>query len=440
MDSINLNNLLNREDIINQITTFLSNFEKNKNDLTSKRGIYIYGPPGIGKTYFVKDILVKLNYDIILYDAGDIRNKMVIDTITQNTMTDTNIISLLKKKSKPLAIIMDEIDGMNNGDKGGINTLIKIIRQKKTKKQKLEEYSFIPIFCIGNSHIDKKINELIKVCLNIEFPIPTINNISHIIKIYMPKIYNNKELLTNIIKYIENDLCKLFSIEKLYKQNFDILLNKEIFSLLISKTLTIDSKEIAKSLINEPHAIDNHNKIMNETDKTIVGLIWHENIIDYFNKSNYQISINLYLKFLDNICTADYIDRITFQKQIWQFNEMSSLIKVFYNNLLLQNNIKNNNLKKNDIKNIRFTKILTKYSNEYNNILFIQNLCQVFSLDKKDLFTLFIKLQNLYNSGEIYNYMEKYEITKLDINRLYRYIDKFTNINTIYLYNIEQNI
>ena len=31
---------------------------------------------------------------------------------------------------------MDDIDGMNNGDKGGINSLIKIIRPKKTKKQK----------------------------------------------------------------------------------------------------------------------------------------------------------------------------------------------------------------------------------------------------------------------------------------------------------------
>ena len=33
---------------------------------------------------------------------------------------------------------LDEIDGMNNGDKGAIISLIKLIRQKKTKKQKLK--------------------------------------------------------------------------------------------------------------------------------------------------------------------------------------------------------------------------------------------------------------------------------------------------------------
>ena len=35
--------------------------------------------------------------------------------------------------------------------------------------------------------------------------------------------------------------------------------------------------------------------------------------------------------------------------------------------------------------------------------------------------------------------MEQYEITKLDINRIYRYIDKFHNINTQYSYNDKDN-
>ena len=35
-------------------------------------------------------------------------------------MSDKSIISLFKKEKKNIAIIMDEIDGMNSGDKGGI--------------------------------------------------------------------------------------------------------------------------------------------------------------------------------------------------------------------------------------------------------------------------------------------------------------------------------
>ncbi len=82
----------------------------------------------------------KLNYDIIGFDAGDVRNKSIIENITKNNMSDTNIISMFKKEKKKIAILMDEIDGMNGGDKGGINSLIKLIRPKKNKKTKTRRY------------------------------------------------------------------------------------------------------------------------------------------------------------------------------------------------------------------------------------------------------------------------------------------------------------
>ena len=138
MDTLPLNFILKREQIYNEIKTILTNFEKNKFDVLQKRGIYIYGAPGSGKTEFITRLLKDINYDIINYDAGDIRNKSIIETITRNNMSSKSIISLFTASPKPIAIIMDEIDGMNNGDKGGINSLIKLIRQKKTKKQKLE--------------------------------------------------------------------------------------------------------------------------------------------------------------------------------------------------------------------------------------------------------------------------------------------------------------
>jgi len=137
MDNLNINNLLNREEDAEKIKAILKDFEVNKNNLNIKRGLYIYGEPGSGKTTFITNILKELNYDIIKYDAGDIRNKSIMDTITKHNMSDRNIMSMYHKQIKRIAIIMDEIDGMNNGDKGGINTLIKLIRPKKTKKQKI---------------------------------------------------------------------------------------------------------------------------------------------------------------------------------------------------------------------------------------------------------------------------------------------------------------
>ena len=166
---------------------------------------------------------------------------------------------------------------------------------------------------------------------------------------------------------------------------------------------------------------------MNETDRTSVGLLWHENIIDVIDKMDKNISIPFYINQLDNICFSDYIDRITFQKQIWQFNEMSSLIKTFKNNKLYHEKFKN--IKYNPTE-VRFTKVLTKYSTEYNNSIFIQKLCQKLGMDKKDLFGYFIELKNNYNDdNKILSLFENYDISKLDINRIYRYLEKYMKEN-----------
>ena len=421
MDNLDFNQLLERDGIAESIKNYLADFEKNKNDFTKKRGFYIYGAPGVGKTMFITELLTKLGYDVIKYDAGDIRNKSIIDTITKHNMSDKNVISLFGNKPKNLVIIMDEIDGMNNGDKGGINSLIKLIRPKKTKKQRLEDVTHNPIFCISNYHVDKKIKELMKVCHNFEIKFPNSVQITTIIHKIMPEI--NDILLENIILFVQNDLRKLASIYDIYKNHFSILKNEIIQNIFKPKTYSEDTKMITRKLINNKYNLEDHITIMNETDRTIVGLLWHENIIDPLENMNKQQSIPLYYNLLKNFCFSDYIDRITFQKQIWQFNEMSSLLKTFYNNKIFHGSYKKKQVFNPD--EVRFTKVLTKYSTEYNNSQFIQMLCQRLSLDKKDMLVFFIHLRNIYDEAEIYTYFETYEINKLDINRVYRFIDSY---------------
>jgi hypothetical protein len=422
MESLNINNLLERNEEAQNIKNILTDFELNKNNLATKKGIYIYGEPGSGKSTFVINILKEMNYDVIKYDAGDIRNKSIIDTITKHNMSDKNIMSIFNKKIKKIAIIMDEIDGMNNGDKGGINALIKIIRPKKTKKQRLEDITLNPIICIGNYHIDKKIKELMKVCHVIELKSPTKPQMSNIIQQLIPTI--NETIKANIITFIQGDLRKFSTIYDLYKNKENILdiNNNVIKNIFLMKSYNDDTRKITKKLINNNYAFNEHLTIMNETDRTIVGLLWHENIIDVIAKKKKEESIPFYLKVLDNMCFSDYIDRITFQKQIWQFNEMSSLIKTFRNNNIYHETFQKKP-KFNPVE-VRFTKVLTKYSTEYNNSIFIQNLCQQLCMDRKDLFAFFLNIRH-YSDAEFTMLFENYEISKLDINRIYRYLDKY---------------
>lgn len=422
MDNLDLINILERESIKQEIIDALMAFQNNKNNKLQKRGIYVYGEPGSGKTRFVEDILKELNYDIVKYDAGDIRNKTIIDNITKQNMADYNVLSLFNTKPKSIAILMDEIDGMNSGDKGGINALIKLIRPKKTKKQKLEEISNNPIVCISNYHFDKKIKELMKMCIIIEVKKPTNKQIETIINKTIPCLDKNIKKL--IQEYVNSDLRKLNELINLNYKYYNFLEKDILKNIFKAKMNNEDTKQITKRLLNSSVNIKEHLQIINETDRTIVGLLWHENIVDCLHKLPNNKAMVFYNKALNNICFADYIDRITFQKQIWQFNEMSSLLKTFNNNKLYNDDFKNMMPNYNPAE-VRFTKVLTKYSTEYNNNIFIQKICQILGLDKKDVLSFFLELRSKHTIETIYDIFEQYDLSRLDIDRIYRYIDKY---------------
>jgi hypothetical protein len=48
-------------------------------------------------------------------------------------------------------------------------------------------------------------------------------------------------------------------------------------------------------------------------------------------------------------------------------------------------------------------------------------------MDKKDVLCFFLNLKTMYEEDtQILELLEQYDITKLDINRIYRYLDKYT--------------
>ena len=243
-----LNKVLNREIIIEEIIKILISFDDKKSTL-QKKGIYIYGPPGSGKTEFVKTLLKELGYDIILYNAGDIRNKTLFQQLDSNHISNRNVLDLMNRKVKKLAIVMDEIDGMNNGDKGGIDALIKLVRQKKTKKQKMENTTMNPIFCIGNHEQDKKIRELRKACFIFELFPPNYLQMSQLLKTIFPNL--NPSLETFMLEYIQGDLRKMRFLCDLGRKK-PLLLNsytlKNIFQIKIGNE---DAKKITWKLFQK---------------------------------------------------------------------------------------------------------------------------------------------------------------------------------------------
>jgi len=328
-------------------------------------------------------------------------------------------------------------------------------------------------------------------------------------------------------------LVKLEFITNIYKKKPELLTEENLTAIFMMKSYNYDAKKITQYLINTPVPLEKHETFMNETNRTIVSLLYHENIIDsiygnnkinndppiinkknninvtkkkrdieklkhclYSNDQPNEIHIEkleyclknkdseshvkkikkqpvvtkndpppmsdittqspnktptnickFYLEILDNICFADYIDRITFQNQIWVFNEMSSLIKTFYNNYIYHKTFPEN-CGKFQPQEVRFTKVLTKYSTEYNNQLFIYNFCQELNMDKKDMKAFFQELRLLYGNtfynqtdklNEVMELFQNLNISKLDVKRMYRYLDKNVKLNDTNIDDVEDD-
>ena len=138
----------------------------------------------------------------------------------------------------------------------------------------------------------------------------------------------------------------------------------------------------------------------------------HENIYNSMNFTRQMIDV--YEGFLDCFISSDYIDRSIFQKQLWQLTDISVILKITSTNEIT-------NVTK-PVNNVRFTKILTKYSSEYSNQLFIQKMCNEMNLAQYELFEYFNTAFGKYSLLEITGILKDTEITKLDIARMGRFM------------------
>ena len=392
--------------ITNNVVKYINNLEKNN----SSKYLYVYGETGIGKTTIIRNILNLLKYNINYIDCNN--NHLTLDELI-NITDNKNVYSMFFNNIQKNAIIIDNINYYLYNDKSYFNNLIKVLKKNKIHK-------FIPFIFINTLQEEKKFTELSKLSYCLKINPPSNLQLKNIIYKLYPKILdleNNTEIVNNIINYLDYKFYKFINIDHFYNNNLIQLkfTNNGITNNNNSNNNNI--KVLTKNLLQYKYNLQNLD-IINYSDRTSLSLLIHENIIKLFNNNLTQNELKIYKKILDNFIFCDCIDKNIFLYQIWQLNDITYIIKIFYNNFILwQSNL----LKNIGQENIIFTKILTKYSSEYNNFNFIFNNTQLYCCNKKTLllhifiynnnndfyaklvYTRFIKLIEQYNNYKISN-------------------------------------
>jgi len=131
--------LISKEDA-NKAIQWITDFKNKKEG--SKNCLFLYGDPGIGKTTLANIILSEYGYDICEFNASEVRNQKQIRDQINEINGKCNVIDFMQYKKKHIGIIMDEIDGMNTTDRGGLTELIDIMF--KTNKPKKNLHQSVP--------------------------------------------------------------------------------------------------------------------------------------------------------------------------------------------------------------------------------------------------------------------------------------------------------
>ena len=326
-----INNLCGNHSIYNDILIWLRNFNYDIK-ISDQSCIIVAGPTSIGKSYSINKICNYLNYEIILIDNNNCYNSQYLKDIIYKS-TSSSFLQILTNNFQKKVIIIDNFDSLFIADKTINITLLKILLENKLKN--------IPIICISNNDIIKKIGDIKKLCNIHMLSTPNNDEIAEILQ-------KSNIDINNINKFCLNsngNLNKLF--RDINNKNNDILYSDSIENSSDINILygnNFNRQQTKKILIKDPW---------------MIPLKFHENLI--INLNNRNLSLNKYNEYYKNfiyiMCLYDYYmfkENIEFCVEL--FASMVYFLSIF-------------KYKKNATSNIgNFTKMLSYLSLQKKNI------------------------------------------------------------------------
>jgi hypothetical protein len=324
--------LCGNKDIYNNILSWLRNFNY-KTKISTDSCIIVTGKTCVGKTYSINKICTHLNYEIININNNNCFNSEQLNDIIFKSAT-SSLLQVLTGNIRNKVIVIDNFDCIYITDKTINATLLKILTDGKIKN--------IPIICISNNDIIKKIGDIKKNCKIYDIIVPTKEEvIQHIGK----NSHHSKKNLEHFYNIANGNIGKIFC---------DITRNKEEILYEDNIENDCDINILYLNIFDRNQVI----RIINK-DQWMIPLKFHENIIIELDnrKISLKNKIDYYKNFIEIMCLYDY----------YMFkNNNEACITIFASNVYYLSLFK---YKKGAVSNIgKFTKMLSYLSLQKKNI------------------------------------------------------------------------
>jgi hypothetical protein len=342
-DKVFIGGLCGNHNIYGDILVWLRTFNYDTK-ISVNSCVIVAGATSIGKTYSINKIAAHLNYEIIGIDNNNCYNSQFLKDIIQKS-TSSSFIQILTNNFQKKVIIIDNFDSLFIADKTINITLLKILLENKLKN--------IPIICISNNDIIKKIGDIKKLCVLYLLSTPNKEEITELLSNTTADAAESKADApdaANISKCCLNcngNLNKLFrdinniNNDKLYSDSVD---NSSDINILYSNDF--NRQQTKRIIIKDPW---------------MIPLKFHENLIINLNNRNLPLNkYNEYYKgFMNIMCLYDYYmfkNNIEFCVELFASKVYFLSVFQYKKNASLKSNIGN------------FTKMLSYLSLQKKNI------------------------------------------------------------------------
>ena len=299
----------------------------------------LIGPPGVGKTTMVYRVCKAAQYWIQEFNASHTRTGSSFRQTILPLLTETGVSKWIHPETpNGRAVLLDEMDGLSQGEKGGLQELLDYLKSKRNFA------ADCPLILICNVLEGRIMQQLLKYC-KVQY-------------VNMPM----RERLADFFKAnISDSVYQLGDIRKVYQ---NIHYHEQIRSDIRGKEESMDQTlhvAIRAAWFTLFENWGPNDELDLETkDANLAGLLFHQNLPLFLETTPFSV----YEQILDNLRWSDRADFWAFFHQCWNLLPLSYRLKLKYPNLALQDFPKPATIPA--ATELQYTMVLTKQSALFN--------------------------------------------------------------------------